>query len=158
MITATRGFIKWACLIIAVCLPLLSTQAHAVTVTVGGTSYELTNSGAYDATTAQAQPWWGNSLTALDFANALGSAGIPWSSNSAVFAYASDGVFVNYAGVYRSNVSSGTTQFYFINNSVTATASASSVPEINAGALSQAMLILFALWLVTRRGSASRVA
>jgi hypothetical protein len=34
----------------------------------------------------------------------------------------------------------------------------SAVPEINAGSLSQALLILFALWLVTRRRAASHVA
>jgi hypothetical protein len=163
MIATTKGFTRWAGLILAVSLPLISTQAHAqtTTVTVGGFSYELSNSySAFDRDFARDQPWWGDESLALDFAIAINFAGIPWSGNSAFFSYNTgnmDGI-VHYAYANGSLTGLGSQSFSVSSNYVTATLAASSVPEINAGSMSQALLILFALWLVTWRRPASRVA
>lgn len=158
MLATTKGFLRRVGLILAVCFPLLSTQAHAVSVTVNGTSYELSSvTGKFTANSAllQSQTWWGNAGLASDFASAAGDIG------GGLFAYQPrpspfpevDNKVYGFFGV--SNTATFAEQS---NTYMTATASASSVPEINAGSLSQALLILFALWLVTRRGSASRVA
>ena len=161
MIAATKGFVRKAGLVLAVSLPLTSTQAHAVTVTVGGTSYELSavnTSFAANTTLLQGQPWWSNSTLAFQFATELARTGIPLSPGFGLFAYGTSGSNVDVvvagsgAPFYTSGTQSQGGPF------VTATASASSVPEINAGSLSQALLILFALWLVTWRRTSSRVA
>ena len=164
MIAASKGFTRWAGLILAVSLPLISTQAHAVTVTVGQTSYELGSvTGSFDSinltnpSLLQSQTWWGDSNLALQFANALNPSDITWSPNFGLFAYSTSGGNIN-VWVRSNSVFSTSAPLNTGGPFMTATASASSVPEINAGSLSQAMLILFALWLVTRRGSASRVA
>ena len=169
MIAATKGFTRWAGLVLAVSLPLISTQAHAVAVTVGGTSYELGSvSGSFTANSAllQRQAWWGSASLASAFATAYKASGsAPASLNlfaygvnpvvngdgtSDVLTYYTFGSFAN--GSYTSR--SDDSRYLFM----TATASASSVPEINAGSLSQALLMLFALWLVTWRRPSSRVA
>ena len=163
MIAATKGFTRWAGLILAISLPLISTQANAVTVTVGGVSYELGSTyTSYDSIpgTLQSQPWWGSSATALDFAIALKATGSTFAVGYQYFAYAAGGG--NTRTAYFDSVGLNTGLLTIQEESsevfVTATRSASSVPEINAGSLSQALLILFALWLVTRRRTASRVA
>jgi hypothetical protein len=168
MIAATKGFVRRASLILAVSLPLISTQAHAVTVTVNGTSYELSNvTGSFnnaDTQLLQGQVWWGNSSLALDFATAFSAnASSPLNVRSYfAFGFNSDPEIIDAAYAVRyiggvENVISGAyrsqTERY-----MTATLSPSSVPEINAGSLSQALLILFALWLVTWRRTGSRVA
>jgi hypothetical protein len=172
MIAATKGFIKWAGLILAVSLPLVSTQAHAqiATVSVGGITYELsTFVGSYGSNPLlfQSQPWWGSSSTALNFANALAPVTVP-NSPLYLFAFGSSSridvaVAANFGSSTGSNTYVGLTTVASSHSSiyepyVTATRSASSVPEINAGSLSQALLILFALWLMTWRRPASRVA
>jgi hypothetical protein len=172
MIAITKGFGGWAGLILAVSLPLISMQAHAqiATVSVGGITYELsTFVGSYDSNQPlfQSQPWWGSSSTALDFANALAPVSVPFSPYY-LFAFSKSAkvdvaVAVNSGSTTGSNtyvgLASVPSSFSSIYEPyVTATRSASSVPEINAGSLSQALLILFALWLVTWRRPASRVA
>lgn len=175
MIAATKGFIKWAGLILAVSVPMVSTQAHAVSVTVAGTAYELNSfTGVYNANTTilQSQTWWGNQSLALEFANAFAATG-SFPLGLSIFAYSeylppADPYFGSptlevgaaYISASRNGFSTGTGGIGSDSNVnfVTATSSASSVPEINAGSLSQALLILFALWLVTWRRPASRVA
>jgi hypothetical protein len=163
MIAATKGFTRWAGLVLAVSLPLMSTQAHAASVTVGGITYQLGSvTGSFTANSAllQRQAWWGSQALANTFANAAGNIGgglfayetynpgIP-SVRSISFVERDEGDF----GTVLTGTSQSVSSTY-----ITATASASSVPEINAGSLSQALLILFALWLVTRRRPALRVA
>jgi hypothetical protein len=162
----TTRFGNLAGLIFSTCLalPLISTQAHAqiATVSVGRITYELsTFVGSYNNNTLlfQSQPWWNSSSTALDFANALAPVTVP-NSPYYLFAFSSSAkvnvaVAVNSGYTTGSNTYVGLTSVPFSHSSiyepyVTATRSASSVPEINAGSLSQALLILFALWLVTR--------
>ena len=162
MIAPTIGFVRWAGLILAVSLPLISTQALAASVTVGGITYELGSvTGTYNdnSATLQRQVWWGSESLASAFATAAGS-------NTAVrWAYAQTGSGAPINNLRVSNLynSSGTiiknnTTLTVSRTYMTATATASSVPEINAGSLSQALLILFALWLVTWRRTSSRVA
>ena len=170
MIAATKGFVRKAGLVLAVSLPLVSTQAHAVAVTVGGVSYELgsvTGSFTDNSALLQSQAaWWGSASLASAFATAYKASGsAPASLN--LFAYGIDpvvepdgtsDVLTYYTfGSFQSGsygIRPDDSRYVFM----TATASASSVPEINAGSLSQALLILFALWLVTWRRTASRVA
>jgi hypothetical protein len=174
MIAPTKGFMSWAGLVLAVSLPLISTQAHAVSVTVGETAYEISSfTGIYNdyTTILQSQTWWGNQTLALDFANAFAANGSSPTGNS-FFAFGEsiledpfDGPMTVVQASYitkfsQSEFDTGLTSIYPLGtyNFVTATASPSSVPEINAGSLSQALLILFALWLMTWRRVASRVA
>ena len=157
MIAAAKGFTRWAGLVLAVSLPLISTQAHAASVTVNGTAYELGSVfGSYANNTAllQGQLWWGDAVLASEFAAAA--------NNEQRFAYDISGsgstalvssiLFLNGNMQIASSLQTTSSTF------MTATESASSVPEINAGSLSQALLILFALWLVTWRRTSSRVA
>ena len=163
MIAATKGFVRKAGLVLAVSLPLISTQAHAVTVSVGGTSYEVgVVTGSYNTNTTllQGQPWWGSSATASAFANALVATGSMTQYIYYYFAFSSgSGVTSAYAANFGGTIFIGeTTKGGNFTNSSELYATASPVPEINAGSLSQALLMLFALWLVTWRRTGSRVA
>lgn len=164
MIAATKGFVRSAGLILAVSLPLISTKAHAVTVTVGTNTYEVgVVTGSYNdnSATLQGQPWWGSLQTASAFADALVATNSMTQNIYYFFAYNSNVDFAyaaDYGTAFTGNTSypgdyTNPSEFY-----ATATLSASSVPEINAGSLSQALLMLLALWLVTWRRTGSRVA
>ncbi len=142
--TAKAG--RFAGLIFSTCLALLlipAQAADAITVTVAGTTYELgTTTGSFDdnATLLQSQPWWASTSKATVFALALLGTGSADPSYYYRFAY-------NYP------VGNGLVQMRYVNQNarntqvapsssnvgyVTAVAVASSVPEINAGSLSQA--------------------
>ena len=135
--TMTKGFTRWAGLILAISLPLISTQAHAVTVTVGGTAYELgSTSTSYDSIPGilQSQPWWGSGSAALDFANALKATGSTFAVGYQYFAYAAGGGNTLTA-YFDSAASSPNTGFLRIQEEsyevfVTATLSPSSVVQI----------------------------
>ena len=160
MIAPTIGFVRWAGLVLAISMPLISTQAHAASVTVGGITYELGSvTGTYNANSAllQSQVWWGNQSLASAFATAAGS------NDTVRWAYAQTGsrpVDLRVSNLYFSAgiITNNNTLLTATRTYMTATLSPSSVPEINAGSLSQALLILFTLWLVTWRRTASRVA
>lgn len=164
MIAVTKGFTRWAGLILAVSLPLVSTQAHAVSVTVDDNTYEVgVVTGSFNSNPAlQTQPWWTDKDLALKFANALVATNSMTQNIFYYFAYNSNVDFVYAANLGEGGFTGETTVGGDFTTSqdlyATATLSASSVPEINAGSLSQALLMLFALWLVTWRRTASRVA
>ncbi len=154
MITFTKGCTKLAGLILAVSVPLISTQAHAVSVSVNEKIYELSVvNTSYSANTLllQSQPWWGSLSLAGTFSTAAGNIGGRFAFTTFSGELGVDFLTNNSSTNSISGDRQTSTSNYVI-------ASASSVPEINAGSLSQALLILFALWLVTWRRTASHVA
>ncbi len=171
--TAKAG--RFAGLIFSACLALLliPAQAHAVTVTVDKIAYELGSIyTSYDASPGllESQPWWGSGPAAFDFANEFAATGsVPLGMRMFAYAFKEKDPLDDYsdskASVYYTLtdesavlIQNGSIGSYQNWNFVTATRSASSVPEINAGSLSQALLILLAFWLVTCRSTAARVA
>jgi hypothetical protein len=141
-------------------------QGLAATVNVEGLTYELssiktTYSG--NEATFQNTPWWGDLALAEEILKAF----VAQYPNTTV----SGGSFDRY--IYGVSSSTQVNVLFFINPDTKILTTANftdnydyvvgtiltSVPEINAGALSQVFLILFALWLVvTRRRDRSRVA
>jgi len=149
-------------------MALIPAPARAVTVTVGGIDYTLSTLGGSfndNAATLQTQPWWGSYDVALEFAtkyDALVSTPID-SATLNLFSYdydGSDGGRGAFSVIYEADdvfhstqggtYSSPTQTFMYV--------VPTEVPEINAEPLSQAMLIVFAFWLVTRRRASSRIA
>lgn len=144
---------------------LFSTQAVlAANITVNGISYDIQfTGGSYNENAAllnnvSTAPWWGNRDLAFDFANAyksqVGNADIsPITSGTdeLVFAY-STGTEIRYTETnYVLSRSPQNLSQAFSYRVFAYVPGATSVPEINSGALSQVSLILFALWLVVRR-------
>ena len=142
--------------------------ALAANVIVNGISYDIQfTGGSYNDNlsllnnTATA-PWWGNRSQAFDFANAYKSqvgtaeiASITSGTDELIFAY-STGTEIRYTetNFVLSRTPENLSQA-FAYRVFAYVPEASSVPEINAGALSQVFLILFALWLVVRRRESS---
>ena len=138
-------------------ITLLAGQARAEIVTVNGTDYDVQRltggwSDGNNEALIKASPWYtpNNSTLALAFANAY-------------IAIAPNAYFVyqdNNNGFYKTTLASGgqvynATVAYsdgsdLSGGNLMAATEAASVPEINTGALSQVMLMLLALWLVTR--------
>jgi hypothetical protein len=119
-------------------------------------------------------PWWGNEDVALLFRNAYATKFLTFAPSGgpypALFAAPAAESMIMFAynqpiangGVSIHFIYAGDTSFLTISGPLPPTAldpaaayayvvaSPSSVPEINAGSLAQAMLILLAFWLVTR--------
>lgn len=149
-------------------------QARATVVTVGGVDYDIqiVQGGTFNDRKALIEntPWWNAGETlATDIATAYSQLvnnlpvafgygyfnnGLNNSVNVQIFFPAdeySDGS-VSYARIGVTNdISFFGPDAYWAYGTV----AASSVPEINAGSLSQALLILFALWLVVSRRKTS---
>ena len=167
MILSTQGLGRWVGLVLGAILTiaLIARPALAITVTVGGRDYTLsTLGGSFDenAATLQIQPWWGSSDLALQFANqydALVSTPID-SANLNLFSFYYDESRGAYSQIYWDDdvVFSTQSGAYASPTQTFMYVVPTEVPEINVGSLSQAMLILFAFWLVTRRRAASPVA
>ena len=127
---------------------LLPAQALALTLTVGNIDYDIqTLSGSFNDNEAAitSSPWYGNATLAADLA--------AQSPDDRFYA-----ISANETSVFITFPSEGSTESLTVGRHlvpvqggfVSGTAAPSSVPEINAGALSQVMLMLLALWLVTR--------
>ncbi len=161
--------------------------SNAGTISVGGVEYAIKffegSSYSDNVAVIQDAPWWGSASLATDFSNAF-KAGITspfvlydfelrfaYDAGIRTF-YDSGGTEFSEAGVdfYGLLTSPGYSTIYssagldaqsaFQSNVGYAyvEVSPSAVPEINAGSLSQALLILFAFWLVTRRKVGAGVA
>jgi hypothetical protein len=157
-----------------------------LTITVLGTQYavqydvQFFNNTSFDTRSGEllTTPWWGDAAKAIAFRNAykLAAAGSPIlfdlvSGNfnppanldfllfvSAINPLNSEIINTAYLSdqriTYETNSLIRENRFYY----ALAVESPSAVPEINAGSLAQALLILFALWLVTRRRVGAGVA
>lgn len=139
-------------------LPVMA-SSQTVSVTVDGTTYELeTVSGTFNdnQTLLEAQPWFGNadlaeSIVTIHRSSTGDHLYESYSAGPLDFAVsASDstvGTVISVpGGVGTFDSARDFDGRYFIG-------STSSVPEINAGALSQAFLIFFSVWLVMRNAS-----
>ena len=169
--TCARSF-RLALVICVMALP-----AAAVTVTVDGTTYEISITAESGFPTNEvlliSQPWYNNKGLAQVFADAYvatgGSSTFNFVNNYLSFVYSSNKSTENFRtievaddqlGFGQLESFEGSDGFYQQNGSeftfffAYATA-VSSIPEINSGALSQVLLILFALWLVVRRRETS---
>lgn len=156
-----RAFVA-ALAIFSLVTMLTSSQASATVVTVNGVVYDIQfidgsfNNNEALLTNTDTAPWWGSRDSAAEFGYAYwDQVGSP-RDKKLMFSYGY-GIFKTSSVVSFYN---GTATFEIVSKSyvdsnrqyATATlASAYKVPEINAGSLSQAFLILFALWLVVRR-------
>ena len=152
-----------AVLAFAVALP--ASPAQAVTVTTGGTTYDieffpggesfLDNQAALEST-----PWWGDTTLALNLASAYATqvpAPYPFDEN-----VGNDFLFFTYSHSAATAYSAVVTDGSVVSTATTGDASSNSgyhfayaasptpVPEIDGNALGQAALILLALWLVLR--------
>jgi hypothetical protein len=151
-------------------LVMMAEQAQSQTISVDGQIYSinLIQDQSFDANAAtlRSSPWWGSSSLAQSFANAYATqVGVPTTSAGTAqvyFGYAERTTYsqrfdTTYTVVNSAVVdeSGGPAFFADMDAEFPASnvriASPSAVPEINAGSLAQAMLILFALWLVVRR-------
>ena len=153
--------------VVTLCISMFSFMfilgpALAANVTVNGVVYDIQfmdgsfNNNEALLTNTDTAPWWGSKDSAAEFGYAYwDQVGSP-RDTTLTFSYGY-GIFNTSSAVSFYN---GTATFQIVSKSyvdrnrqyATATlASASSVPEINAGSLSHAFLILFALWLVVRR-------
>lgn len=171
--SACRTYVvkAWSYLVYAsFAVVLMSQQAQSQTITVDGQIYSINllqdQSFESNAATLRTAPWWGSSSIAQSFANAYATQfGVPTTSagtTQVYFGYAETTTYsarfdttypvVNSAVVDESGGSAffGTMDAEFPASNVRI-ATVTAVPEINAGSLSQAMLILFAFWLVVRR-------
>ena len=148
-------------------------QAHATVVTVGGVDYDIqiVQGGTFNDRKALVEntPWWNGGISlASDIATAYSQLvnNVPVAFG---YGYFNNGVnsvdlqFFSPADEYGdgsvdyARIGVTTDISFFGPDAYWAygTVAASSVPEINAGSLSQALLILFALWLVVRRRKTS---
>ena len=159
-----------------------------LTITVGGTNYDVQffNNTSFDTRIGElaTTPWYGSAAKAIAFRNGYkvaaagspllfdlvsGNPNPPSNIDFLLFVHAinvnsfnpSEDETVNAAyfydlglGVAADNQMVRENRYYY----ALAVESPSAVPEINAGSLSQALLILFALWLVTRRRAAASIA
>jgi hypothetical protein len=180
------GLLFSACLALLL-IPAQARAADPLTISVGGNEYAIKffqgSSYSDNAAVLQAAPWWGSASLATEFRDAF-SAGmtspyVPYTFQR-LFAYdvgvrpLLDSNFQSYNGPgvdyinlttfptdpakYTGESSVGQSVSRDFLGYAYVEASPAAVPEINAGSLSQALLILFALWLVTRRRAESHVA
>ncbi len=158
----------------AACAALVAVPATALTLTVGGTSYDITlNLGSFNDVTAgpngplTATPWYSDATLASDLAAALfaadaGAGGTLVPDNTAAYLFADDSgpawnyqpasvgseVFETFYGATETNLGGVGPTIYFATGSAIP-----GVPEIDGNALAKALFILFALgvWLDVRR-------
>src|SRR6056297_1640935 len=157
----------WMCVFSLV----LSSQARSYTIVVDGSTYNITlfEGQSFDANVAilQTAPFWGSSIVATSFASAFTTQiGVPDTTTTvdAVYFAFQESTF-NFEGqsIPVVNTMFATEESMTFDSSTLATSSSSSeisfasatvvpdaarVPEINAGGMSQAGLLLFVLWLV----------
>jgi hypothetical protein len=162
----------------AIALMLWAVPAAAVNVTVAATTYDISFAGfgrtfLDDETAIRATPWWGNETLATAVANAyldqVGVGGSPFTDDmrqntTLNFAYAIGNVggfdvvrfsqltegsppLITTGGFQEQDIATSFSVFAILG------APAVPVPEINAGALAQALFCLMALqlWIVLRR-------
>ena len=151
--------------VVTLAATLIGTPAQAEPVTVGGTTYDVQffqgpRSFNDDETALRNTPWFGNQALASDFADAYGtqvSKPYPFDVTSDVefllFAYSeSRGLVENEfldddGNKFSLNTTAGDN---FAPFQYAYTSPLQAVPEIDGNALSQAALILLALWLGLR--------
>jgi len=157
---------------------LLPAQAQSNTIVVDGNTYNITlfegQSFGANASILRAAPFWGSAFLANDFANAFASQiGVPDTSadlNAVYFGFQESTFYFGDQAVPTVNAmfvdeNGGTADFDTVARSfavsrisfanATSAPDAIAVPEINSGAISQAFLILFVLWLYVRRWNRS---
>ncbi len=166
MTASTTRFSRFAGLLFSACLALLliPAPAFAAYVTVSGIRYDIqfvTGPFAANEVLLKKTPWWETTTDnaqrySLDYRDQVGTSTFRSSTGGFNFlAFATTdtvGSVLYQDNRILSESLTNATYFAYI------APDASSVPEINAGSLSQALLILLAFWLVMRRSTAVRVA